>query len=264
MNKILLAGGCSFTFGNELSDDDGKIPSSKSWSALLAKETTAEYVCVAKGGIGNSGIARKIFSYISSNSNKDIFVTAMWSFLSRYDWAMPRHNVLEGTRWATITPWDTSDNQAEVQKTLSNSEPQLEEWKRRRENIKSTGVGPFADALYRYAANQYHEAYLSWKSIVWLQNILEKKRIPYMFTLADNSLFWDELKPLNAMDPLLNGLYNEINFNNWYTFGERQMGFNQWSLINEYPRGTTHPLDAAHADAVGLIKDKFLKLYNQQ
>lgn len=264
MNKTLLASGCSFTFGNELSDDNGKTPSSKSWSALLAKETNSEYVCVAKGGIGNSGIARKIFSYISSNPDKDIFVTAMWSFLSRYDWAMPRHNVLEGTRWATITPWDTSDNQAEVQKTLSNSEPQLEEWKRRRENIKSTGVGPFADALYRHAANQYHEAYLSWKNIIWLQNILEKKKIPYMFTLADNSLFWDELKPLNASDSLLNGLYNEIDFNKWVVFGERQMGFNQWSLLNEYPRGTTHPLDAAHADAAGLIKDKFLKLYNQQ
>ena len=264
MNRTLLAGGCSFTFGNELSDDNGKTPSSKSWSALLAKETNSEYVCVAKGGIGNSGIARKIFSYISSNPDKDIFVTAMWSFLSRYDWAMPRHNVLEGTRWATITPWDTSDNQAEVQKTLSNSEPQLEEWKRRRENIKSTGVGPFADALYRHAANQYHEAYLSWKNIIWLQNILEKKKIPYMFTLADNSLFWDELKPLNASDSLLNGLYNEIDFNKWVVFGERQMGFNQWSLLNEYPRGTTHPLDAAHADAAGLIKDKFLKLYNQQ
>jgi hypothetical protein len=264
MNRILLAGGCSFTFGHELSDDNGKIPSSKSWSALLAKETNAEYVCVAKAGIGNSGIARKLFSYISLNPDKDIFVTAMWSFLSRYDWAMPRHNVLEGTRWATITPWDTSDNQAEVQKTLSNSEPQLEEWKRRRENTKSTGVGPFADALYRHAANQYHEAYLSWKNIIWLQNILEKKKIPYMFTLADNSLFWDELKPLNASDSLLNGLYNEIDFNKWVVFGERQMGFNQWSLLNEYPRGTTHPLDAAHADAAGLIKDKFLKLYNQQ
>ena len=92
----------------------------------------------------------------------------------------------------------------------------------------------------------------------------EKKKIPYMFTLADNSLFWDELKPLNASDSLLNGLYNEIDFNKWVVFGERQMGFNQWSLLNEYPRGTTHPLDAAHADAAGLIKDKFLKLYNQQ
>ena len=85
-----------------------------------------------------------------------------------------------------------------------------------------------------------------------------------MFTLADNSLFWDELKPLNAIDPLLNGLYNEIDFNKWVVFGERQMGFNQWSLLNEYPRGTTHPLDTAHADAAELMKDKFLKLYNQQ
>ena len=85
-----------------------------------------------------------------------------------------------------------------------------------------------------------------------------------MFTLADNSLFWDELKTLNTIDPLLNGLYNEIDFNKWLVFGERQMGFNQWSLLNEYPRGTTHPLDSAHADAVKLIKDRFLKLYNQQ
>ena len=264
MNKILLSGGCSFTFGNELSDDNGKDPSCNSWSAILARDVKAEYICLAKGGIGNPAIARRIFSYISSNPGKDVFVTAMWSFLSRYDWAMPRHKVLEGTRWATITPWDTADNQSEVQKTLANSEPQLEEWKRRRDDVKSTGVGPFADAIYRYAANEYHEAYLSWKSIVWLQNILEKKKIPYMFTLADNSLVWRELEPLNKLDPLLNGLYNEIDFNKWIVFGERQMGFNQWSLLNDYPRATTHPLDTAHADAVVLMKDKFLKLYNQQ
>ena len=264
MNKILLSGGCSFTFGNELSDDNGKDPSCNSWSAILARDVKAEYICLAKGGIGNPAIARRIFSYISSNPGKDVFVTAMWSFLSRYDWAMPRHKVLEGTRWATITPWDTADNQAEVQKILANSEPQLEEWKRRRDDVKSTGVGPFADAIYRYAANEYHEAYLSWKSIVWLQNILEKKKIPYMFTLADNSLFWRELEPLNKLDPLLNGLYNEIDFNKWIVFGERQMGFNQWSLLNDYPRATTHPLDTAHAGAVVLMKDKFLKLYNQQ
>jgi len=264
MNKILLSGGCSFTFGNELSDDNGKDPSCNSWSAILARDVKAEYICLAKGGIGNPAIARRIFSYISSNPGKDVFVTAMWSFLSRYDWAMPRHKALEGTRWATITPWDTADNQAEVQKTLANSEPQLEEWKRRRDDVKSTGVGPFADAIYRYAANEYHEAYLSWKSIVWLQNILEKKKIPYMFTLADNSLFWRELEPLSKLDPLLNGLYNEIDFNKWVVFGERQMGFNQWSLLNDYPRATTHPLDTAHVDAAGLMKDKFLKLYNQQ
>ena len=181
MNKKILAGGCSFTFGNELSDDNGKIPSKKSWSALLAKEVNANYICSAKGGLGNSGIARRVFEYISTQPTQDLFVSVMWTFTSRYDWAMPRHKMLEDTRWATITPWDTSDNQAEVQKTLANSEPQLIDWNIRRDNIKETGIGPFADALYRYAANQYHEAYLSWKSIVWLQNILEKKNIPYFF-----------------------------------------------------------------------------------
>jgi hypothetical protein len=188
----------------------------------------------------------------------------MWTFTSRYDWAMPRNAMLERTRWSTITPWDTSDNQAEVQKTLATSEPQLEVWKRRRENMRDTGVGPFADALYRYAANQYHETYLSWKNIVWLQNILEKKKIPYFFTLADNTLFWDEFKPLNEIDSLFNGLYNEIDFANWQVFGERQMGFNQWAWLNDYPRGTTHPLDAAHEDAAKLMKNKFSELYNKQ
>jgi hypothetical protein len=102
---------------------------------------------------------------------------------------------------------------------------------------------------------------LSWKSIIWLQNLLEKKKIPYFFTLADNTLFWDELKPLNEIDSLLNGLYNEIDFKNWYFFGERHMGFNQWAQLNNYPRGTTHPLDDAHSDASKLMVNKFFQLY---
>jgi hypothetical protein len=47
-------------------------------------------------------------------------------------------------------------------------------------------------------------------------------------------------------------------------FGERQMGFNQWAWLNDYPRGTTHPLDLAHEDAAKLMKDKFLELYNKK
>ena len=215
MTKKLLAGGCSFTFGNELSDDNGKTPSSKTWAALLAKQNGAEYVSAAKPGAGNSAIARRLFEYISSNPCDNLFVAVMWSFTSRYDWAMPRHTVLENTRWANITPWDTSDEQGKVFKILSTSEPKLEDWKRQRQEVKETGVGPFADALYKYAANQYHEVYLSWKSIVWLQNILEKKKIPYMFTLADNSLFYDNLKVHSEGDQLLQGLYNEIDFKKW-------------------------------------------------
>jgi hypothetical protein len=264
MTKKILSAGCSFTYGHELSDCNhaGLPPSNKTWAKGLSDLIQGEYKCIAQGGLGNSAIARKAFHYVSNNPVDCVLI--MWSFPSRYDWAMPRNQHLEDTRWASITPWDTDDKQAEVFKNLSSSEPQQEIWKKRREELATTGVREFANSLYRYAANEYHEIYQSWKSIIWLQNILEKKHIPYLFTLADNSLFYQEFTPHAEQDSLMRALYQEIDITNWYAFGERMMGFNQWALLNDYPRGTTHPLDSAHQDAVQLMKDKFLQIYNQK
>jgi hypothetical protein len=262
MTKTLLAGGCSFTYGHELSDDDrGTRPSNKTWSAHLSNSVQGNYFCVARAGSGNSGIARRIFEYVS-NTQEECVVLVMWSFASRYDWAMPRHRLLENTRWTSITPWDTAMNQREMETKLAGSEVILDDFKRRREEYRETNVGTFADSLYRYAANQYHETYLSWKSIVWLQNILEKKRIPFMFTLADNTLFYDVENLLYQDDSLMRALYKEIDFSNWYSFGERMMGFNQWATLNDYAYGTTHPLDDAHKDAYKLMTPKFNEIFN--
>ena len=259
MTKKFIAGGCSFTFGHELSDDqEGKVPSKKTWAYGLMP-TGYDYVCTAHPGSGNSGIARRVFNALANN--EDIkSVVVMWSFLSRYDWAMPRHRVLEGTRWASISPWDTAMSSDERHKALTGSEGQQEQWKLRANLLEETGVKDFAESIYRYGANQYHETYLSWKSIIWLQNILEKKKIPFMFTLADNSLFYNELNEHKNQDPLMKALYNEIDFTKWFSFGERMMGFNQWALLNDYDRGTTHPLDKAHEDAIMLMKPMFLKI----
>ena len=193
--KKFIAGGCSCTFGHELSDDEeGKPPSRKSWAYGLRSSTEADlYICTARPGAGNSGIARRVFNAVTSNKHVN-GVVVMWSFLSRYDWAMPRHRDLEKTRWASLSPWDTETGSQEAFKSLSESSEQQEQWKIRDEMFKETGVRDFANAIYKYAANQYHETYLGWKSIIWLQNILEKKQIPYMFTLADNTLFYDQLK----------------------------------------------------------------------
>ena len=260
MTKKFISGGCSFTFGHELSDDnEGKIPSKQSWAFRLKKSPTDEYVCTAKAGAGNSGIARRIFNTVAE-TNDIRCVVVMWSFLSRYDWAMPRHRNLENTRWATMTPWDTSNSKAEVYKKLASSEPHQEDWHNRRNLMKETGVGEFADAIYKYGANQYHELYLSWKSIIWLQNILEKKKIPFMFTLADNTLFYDEMTLHSEKDSFMKALYNEIDFTKWFSFGERMMGFNQWATLNEYEKGVTHPLDKAHSDAVKLMLPRFNKI----
>ena len=128
------------------------------------------------------------------------------------------------------------------------------------QTFEETGVRDFAESIYKYAANQYHETYLSWKSIIWLQHILEKKKIPFMFTLADNSLFYDEQTQHKDQDAFMTALHNEIDLSKWFFFGERCMGFNQWALLNDYPRGTTHPLDEAHRDAVKLMLPTFNKL----
>ena len=277
-----IAGGCSFTVGNELSDDlDGKTPSKKTWAHILKKlaytttrvdptgkaepyqlsDRSIEYVCAASPGAGNSGIARRVFNAIQqSDLEKISCVVVMWSFLSRYDWAMPRHKNLEDTRWATISPWDTKMADAERHKIIQGSEVEQEYWKNRQGLLAETGVKPFAEAIYKHAANEYHETYLSWKSIIWLQNLLEKKKIPYMFTLADNSLFYNEFKQHKDQDSFMTALHNEIDFTKWFFFGERCMGFNQWALLNEYERGTTHPLDKAHAYAVKLMLPKFNKI----
>ena len=279
MYKKFIAGGCSFTFGHELSDDNnGKKPSMKTWAHLLKKlsytkirvdptgkakpyqisDRDIQYMCVASPGSGNAGIARRTFNAIHQSGWDNVkCVVVMWSFLSRYDWAMPRHKNLEGTRWATISPWDTKIADAERYKALGGSEVQQEQWKNRQGLLAETGVKPFAEAIYKHAANEYHETYLSWKSIIWLQNLLEKHKIPYMFTLADNSLFYKEFEQHKDQGSFMKALYDEIDFTNWFFFGERNMGFNQWALMNEYKRGITHPLDKAHQDAVQLMQHKF-------
>ena len=262
MNETFIVGGCSFTVGHELSDyDKNKLPSKKTWAYGLFEqlEGNTRYVNVARAGSGNSGIARRVFDALDYEKNDNKLVFVMWSFLSRYDWAMPKHKLLEDTRWATITPWDANYGRAEAFRTLANSEPEQEGWKNRRQDMKKTNVSNFAEALYRYGANQYHELYLSWKSIIWLQNILEKKKIPFMFTLADNTLFYNEMVCHCEQDTLMKALYNEIDFTKWFSFGERMMGFNQWTVLNDYERGVTHPLDKAHQDAVQLMHEQFKK-----
>jgi|TARA_B110000211_G_scaffold108273_1_gene125505 hypothetical protein len=268
--KFYIAGGCSFTFGHELSDDvDGKTPSKKSWAYQLFDQTRypgakIDYITAAHPGTGNPGIARRVFNAVSQNDNElqnaIDRVVVMWSFNSRYDWAMPRHRDLEGTRWATISPWDTSMADGERHNALSGSEVQQAQWKHRQDLMIETGVKPFAEAIYKHAANEYHETYLSWKSIIWLQNILEKRRIKYMFTLADNSLFYKDFDHHKDQDPFMTALHDEIDLTKWFSFGERMMGFNQWASLNEYERATTHPLDKAHEDAVNLMIPTYKKI----
>ena len=62
----------------------------------------------------------------------------------------------------------------------------------------------------------------------------------------------------------MTNLHSELDLTKWYSFGERMMGFNQWALMEDYPRGTTHPLDEAHQNAVKLMLPEFERIIGGQ
>jgi hypothetical protein len=90
-----------------------------------------------------------------------------------------------------------------------------------------------------------------------MQHYLTERKIPYLFTCADNCIISNNLN---------------INWNNWFLFpvipntgwhsNENPRGFYQWALEHKYKLASKdrHPLEQAHTDAAKLMKDKFYEL----
>lgn len=94
------------------------------------------------------------------------------------------------------------------------------------------------------------DALTSDREIISLQEYLEYRQQPYLFTCADNCVVTNHTK---------------IHWENWFLFpaGSKAhetcapRGFYQWAVENKYPVGPQqHPLEQAHEDAATLIKDK--------
>lgn len=113
--------------------------------------------------------------------------------------------------------------------------------------------------------------YSTLKEIVYLQNYLKANNIQYLFTCADNSIWYNYT--IQHADTTIHSLTQQIHKDqtNWFWFPAGSTdnqtvtprGFYQWSVENKYPVGTTHPLEQAHLAAAELIKDKFNELVTQ-
>lgn len=97
--------------------------------------------------------------------------------------------------------------------------------------------------------------YTSSRTIQQFQEYCEYRWIPYLFTCVDNCL-------LEFLNP-------KTNWDHWYMFPagtephdtQQPRGFYQWAVENKYSIGPDgHPLEQAHLDAAGLIKEKFNEL----
>ena len=155
---ILLAGGDSFTWGNELPDCDESRFSRLSWSALLAEQYSLDYNCVAEGGASNQTIARKVMESVDSSTK---LVAVMWTFPVRHELLLRRdHSKNLNKNYVNVSPWHLDD------KYLRN----------------------YASSLLDLASHEYHEQQ-SLLSIYALQNFLSNRDIPYVFSAATTQVY---------------------------------------------------------------------------
>ena len=97
----LISFGDSFTFGNDLKDCNGEIPSQLTWPSLLAKHLNLTYECLAEPGCSNSSIFRKV---LSAKIQPSDLVVINWTWIDRWDFYNHDH-------WETLRPsgTETSD-----------------------------------------------------------------------------------------------------------------------------------------------------------
>jgi hypothetical protein len=250
---ILVAGGDSFVWGQELADcrHSGLGGNSqKTFPALLSQSKNLDYTCCAFPGNANNAISRKTILACEELNSSQFIVTVNWTFTQRYEFRF-NYNTLKNS-----SPWYSMHSHYPNEDAFS--------------KMENAGLlTEFIKVFYKHVGNsECYELYTTLKEILFLQMYLKSKNIPYLFTTADNS-YYEHENYLRSKDVNLEVLYNQIDWGNWYFFPpgtgpdqtEAPRGFFQWAAENKYSRGSDgHPLEQAHADAAELIKDKFNEL----
>lgn len=221
----LVAAGCSFIFGNDLKDQQGAKPSNSTFPALLAQDLGLDYRCVAVPGSGSDSQVRQVIENVDQDTE---LVVVCWSYAGRFEfdfdelgWHSTRH--LNSNFWA-------------------------------KEILESFARQFYGNLTQRY--QWYHYV----KDIVFLQQWLTAKAIPYLFCSMDPDFSKKAIK-----DTTFQTLCAAINFDHWFFWkiGKRNLGFRQWSFDMqkidpryEIGEAAQHPLEHAHRESFNLIKEQ--------
>ena len=252
---MIIAAGDSFVYGSELASPDN------TFTALLGADE-----CVAWPGYSNDAIARSTIERCEQDRVNGVIVS--WTFPSRYEFRFNYDTKQKKSPWYSINAWTIkSDIDSIREEFVTENLDILHNQKKTIERARQTGVADFANVFYKHVgSSEYWEIYSTLKEIVYLQNYLIVKRIPYMFTCADTIIFYNQ-SLVNADDTLYS-LFKQIDRTKWFMFDagaqpqdtQNPRGFYQWAVENKYAIGTTHPLEQAHLDASKLMQEKFNEL----
>lgn len=240
----LIAGGDSFIYGDELKDCLGKQASEFVYPALIAKEVGLEYICAAGSGYGNDSIRRSVMNACELYDDVEL-VIVQWSFACRYEFYFNQIG------WHQLGNWSIIDDPNEIKKTFKMDNPiVLQHHIDTLNKFKELGITDFAKIFFKKIASDiYYEQYNFLSEVVMLQQYLENKKIPYMFTSVNGDILRDSL---GYADQSIKTLERLVNQQEWMWF-PKQRGFYQWAIDNNFPFGTTHPLEEAHIEAAHLV-----------
>ena len=218
---MLIAGGDSFTWGNELPDCTESSPSHRTWAALLAEQRSLRYACVAKPGAGNQAIARRVKQAVEA-ADSTPFVAVMWTFPSRREIALNRdvaealaaheYNLqdLDGS-WLNLTVWQAMSFEEKIERFSCKDDPWFREKLRIQcEQYERYGIRSLAQNYFSLASEEDHRANARMVRDD-LRYYLESRGIGYMFTDVDQFIDFCESK----FDPTPMGHYGAEAHQSW-------------------------------------------------
>ena len=264
---LLIAGGDSFTWGSELGDETTSSPSQFTWSALLSQKLGYDYYCAAKPGCANNTITRRVIDAINQNQNKELYVAVMWTYTHRSEIRLrnmhPYNTIVHDKSLAAQFGIDDYNINFNAWHGLSLEEKlsffpngiddnQHKFFSEQHNKLTEIGITSAADQYYKITGDSISHHINTAKEIVLLQLLLESKNIPYFFCCATNELF-DKQPP----EVLSNGLWHNINWNNWH----KDNGFHIWA--KDYPQCGNHPGKAAHSDWLDIIYPKVTECFQK-
>ncbi len=258
----VLSSGCSFIWGNELSDDAPGKFSLKTWPALWAKENNYQYSCCALPGASNGTITRQVIDHIENIDQPDI-VIVQWTFPGRYEFRYQKNfdprwgNFYAFTPWSIVKTWEEIYNDPKkypFNRDAENSKAFVESIKTQIEILKDTCIPDLADIWYKHISCTDSDRYYFFKEISYLKSYLESKKIKYVFTGADSNLIRTKKETLDKSVKTLMNIVESCPWV-WFNYHDIPLGFMDWARTSRQKIGSTHPLDSAHENALKLIRN---------
>jgi hypothetical protein len=192
---------------------------------LLAKDLGLEYKCVAVPGSGSDSHVRCVIENVDQDTK---LVVVAWSYAHRFEFNF------DELGWHGI--WGCQKRPTDIRKI-----------------IEPLNLEFYSNMTERY--QWYHYV----KNIVFLQQWLTAKGIPYLFCNMDPDF---NQRFIKVKDKAFRTLHGDINWDHWFFWkvGKETKGFRPWSIDMQstdpkFEMGPgNHPLEHAHQASFNLIK----------